>query len=47
MIIAQIVLILPGIISVGIETLENIAKEDELLSILNVTLTINKNYSMG
>jgi len=40
MIIAQIVLILPIIISVGIETLENIAKEyDELLSILNVTLT--------
>ena len=39
MIIAQIVLILPIIISVGIETLENIAKEyDELLSILNVTL---------
>jgi len=39
MIIAQIVLILPIIISVGIETLENIAKEyDELLSILNVNL---------
>ncbi len=39
MIIAQIVLILPIIISVGIETLENIAREyDELLSILNVNL---------
>ncbi len=39
MIIAQIVLILPIIISVGIETLENIAKEyDELLSILNINL---------